>query len=355
MKKTMMELASEYMNNQEYNSLLEIFLLDYNNKSISLQQKKRVVQYINSNMDILKEEKNIPNNDLLNDVLNASNNSESYLPISKAGKIAGFLKNKADNVIMSNDKYFDFASQLENDFSVISSFDAQFNVQQFKDTLIEKCNVENGKECHQLVRFIKRYGMAFEERMTDQKSLLIKLKYNLAPSESIVTDFDSYFQIMVFRDLVSSFLPLLINSPNFNLSNNTQFDLDDNTVQQFVTLLSNSLIRINDEIAKKIRGGDKTVNSFVTSIYQNQKNLIPIANVLLDYGDKIVCISTILEYLVFRDEFSLYNFEQILGFSKRAFSAKMKEKMEIIVSNYHYSQEAKDKASLILNWSKKKK
>ena len=60
MKKTMMELASEYMNNQEYNSLLQIFLLDYNNKSISLQQKKRVVQYINSNIDILKEEKNIP-------------------------------------------------------------------------------------------------------------------------------------------------------------------------------------------------------------------------------------------------------------------------------------------------------
>ncbi len=347
-----MELASEYMNNQEYNSLLEIFLLDYNNKSISLQQKKRVVQYINSNIDILKEEKNIPNNDLLNDVLNASNNSQSYTPISKAGKIAGFLKNKADNVIMSNDKYFDFASQLENDFSVISSFDAEFNVQQFKDTLIERCNVENGKECYQLVRFIKRYGIAFEERMTDQKSLLIKLKSNLAPSESIVTDFDSYFQIIVFRDLVTSFLPLLINSFNYN---NTQFDLDEDTVQQLVTLLSNSLIRINDEIEKKIRGGDKTANSFVISIYQNQKNLIPIANVLLDYGDKIVCISTILEYLVFRDEFSLYNFEQILGFNKRAFSAKMKEKMEIIVSNYNYSQKAQDKASLILNWSKKKK
>lgn len=354
MKKTMMELASEFMNNQEYNSLLEIFLLDYNNKSISLQQKKRVVQYINSNMDILKEEKNIPNNDLLNDVLNAATNSESYLPISKAGKIAGFLKNKADNVIMSNDKYFDFASQLENDFSVISSFDAEFDVKQFKDTLIEKCNVDNGKECHQLVRFIKRYGIAFEERMTDQKLFLIKLKSNLAPSESIVTDFDSYFQIMVFRDLVSSFLPLLINSFNFNY-NNTQFDLDEDTVQQFITPLSNSLIRINDEIEKKIRGGEKSVNGFVTSIYQNQKNLIPIANVLLDYGDKIICISTILDSLVFRDEFSLYDFEQILGFNKRAFSAKMKEKMEIIVSNFHYSQETKDKASLILNWSKKKK
>jgi hypothetical protein len=190
MKKTMMELASEYMNNQEYNSLLEIFLLDYNNKSISLQQKKRVVQYINSNIDILKEEKNIPNNDLLNDVLNAATNSESYLPISKAGKIAGFLKSKADNVIMSNDKYFDFASQLENDFSVISSFDAEFDVKQFKDTLIEKMQdikMEEEEKIYLNVKFedknkVKEKGAKWD---VDKKKWYI---YNSNPNKTMLIE-----------------------------------------------------------------------------------------------------------------------------------------------------------------------
>jgi len=341
------EMVANLMADHNYDSVIDVFFSDLDHSEIPFQQKKRVIQFINSSIEQLESEDTAPDKDALLDMTNIVQGVAKFNPVSKSGKfyilVDRYIKNPNDVNI------WEVAGQItDKGIQDISGFDPH----KFLNDLVNAYPLGKGFPQQLLFTYAKSYQQSFNIKFDSNKIFVCTL--NQRATHSGFNSVDEFLKQANHHDL-AFFLAIISNKGYWytsNSHNKIEFQFDSNTLNSFLPLFDQRVTELNDMEPSKIRGGIDSLNNIIKFVnnQESEKHLMPYTDSLLKHADKLVCIHSILNELVVDENFSIQAFQHILNFNQRPFSKVFKEKMNINA----FPDSCKDKANLILNWSKKK-